>query len=307
MKRKKFHLQLKAIPPLLARFNHYLLVERGVSRSSVECYLNDIGQLCAYNPEIVENPDLITPQLLRRFVHALADCRLESSTFARKLTSLRIFGSFLEAEFNRTNPAEDLKLPRRKRRLPETLSPYEISQLIDGTKKSPDRFWALRARAMLELGYGAGLRVSELLNAKISDINTQERFIRILGKRSKERLVPLGEPCIEAVKEYVAFARNHYARRKITPYLFLNNRGERLSRMGFWKILKRCAALAGIERRITPHTLRHSFATHLLEGGADLRAVQELLGHASIATTQIYTHVDRSYLREIYKTFHPRS
>lgn len=290
----------------LERFSHYLLVERGVTKVSADCYLADIKQLYAFKPEIAKNPELINSKLLRQFVQTLSDCGIATSTFARKLSSLRVFGAFLEAEYNLPDPAQELKLPRPKRRLPETLSQNEVSCLIEGTVKAPDRFWALRARAMLEVAYGAGLRVSELLNLKTSDIDMSERFVRIFGKRSKERLVPLGTPALQAVKDYLALAREHYARGKSTPYLFLNRRGGRLSRMGFWKILKQCARLAGIERRITPHILRHSFATHLLEGGADLRVVQEMLGHSSIVTTQIYTHIDRTYLREVYKTFHPR-
>ncbi len=306
MRKKRFAVSKSLAAAVLDRFSHYLLVERGVTPVSAQCYLTDIKQLYAFKPDIAKNPDSINAKLLREFVQALSDCGITTSTFARKLSSLRVFGAFLETEYNMPDPAQELKLPRQKRRLPETLSQNEITQLIENTNKAPDRFWALRARAMLEVAYGAGLRVSELLNLKTSDIDFVERFVRVFGKRSKERLVPLGKPALQAVKDYLTLAREHYARGKITPYLFLNRRGGKLSRMGFWKILRLCARLAGIERRITPHILRHSFATHLLEGGADLRVVQEMLGHASIVTTQIYTHIDRTYLREVYQTFHPR-
>jgi integrase/recombinase XerD len=306
LRKKRFAVSKSLASAVLDRFSHYLLVERGVTPISAQCYLTDIKQLYAFKPDIAKNPDLINAKLLREFVRALSDCGITTATFARKLSSLRVFGAFLETEYNIPDPAQELKLPRQKRRLPETLSQNEITQLIENTDKAPDRFWALRSRAMLEVAYGAGLRVSELLSLKTSDIDFVERFVRVFGKRSKERLVPLGKPALQAVKDYLTLARGHYARGKITPYLFLNRRGGKLSRMGFWKILRLCARLAGIERRITPHILRHSFATHLLEGGADLRVVQEMLGHASIVTTQIYTHIDRTYLREVYQTFHPR-
>ncbi|MGQ9677931.1 MAG: tyrosine recombinase [bacterium] len=306
MNRKKFNKTQLRHSKILERFSHYLLVERGVTLVSVNCYLTDIRQLFTFKPNVAEEPGLINSKLLHEFIQVLSDCGVATSTFARKLSSLRIFGAFLEAEYNVPDPAQELKPPRPLRRLPETLSQEEVARLIESTSKVQDRFWGLRAKAMLEVTYGAGLRVSELLNLKTTDIELKEKFVRILGKRSKERLVPLGEFALKAVKDYVALAREHYARGRSSPYLFLNRRGCRMSRMGFWKILKRCTSLAGIERRVTPHILRHSFATHLLEGGADLRAVQEMLGHASIVTTQIYTHIDRTYLREVYRTFHPR-
>jgi integrase/recombinase XerD len=294
-------------PELLERFAHYLLVERGLSRGSVECYLTDVAQFLADQPAVAQAPASVQPGQLRTFIRKLSDCGLASSTIARKLISLRAFCNFLAEEFNIPIKAADaLKLPKRGRRLPESLSQQEVARLIEATSQAGDRFWSLRARAMLEVMYGAGLRVSELLNLNTGDININERFVRVIGKRSKERVVPLGELAVRAVRDYLLIARQHYCRKRHSPYLFVNARGGQLSRMGFWKILKICAGLAQIKRRITPHTLRHSFATHLLEGGADLRAVQEMLGHASITTTQIYTHVDRSYLRDVYRTFHPR-
>lgn len=306
MSKNKFGITKTPGSEILERFSHYLLVERGVTPVSANCYLTDIRQLFTFKPKIVQDPKLINSKLLREFIQALSDCGVATSTFARKLSSLRIFGVFLEAEYNLPDPAQDIKPPRPKRHLPEILSRDEIARLIESTSQVQDRFWALRAKAMLEVAYGAGLRVSELLNLKTTDIDLKERFVRVFGKRSKERLVPLGEPALQAVKDYLIQAREHFAHGKSSPYLFLNRSGGRLSRMGFWKILRLCIALAGIERRVTPHTLRHSFATHLLEGGADLRAVQEMLGHASIVTTQIYTHIDRTYLHEVYRTFHPR-
>ncbi len=294
---------------ILERFAHYLLVERGLSKVSVTCYLTDVRQfLISVRPRWQRPNQPGSSKEVRDFIRKLADWGLNSSTITRKLISIRAFYDFLVDEFNfPSNPAEELKVPKHPRRLPNTLTQSEVAQLIASVEKSPQRVWALRAKAMLEVAYGAGLRVSEILNLKTSDIDTTERFVRVMGKRSKERIVPLGEPAIRAVKDYLNIARPHYSRGKTSPYLFLNRRGRQLTRMGFWKILKTCLTLSGLNRRVTPHTLRHSFATHLLEGGADLRVVQELLGHSSITTTQIYTHIDPTYLREVYKTFHPRS
>lgn len=305
--KKKKALKSSAVNELLERFAHYLLIERGINKTSVECYLTDVAQFLNDQPDIARKPAIIYSNRLRGFIRKLSDCGLSSSTIARKLISLRGFCNFLTQEFKLpAQVAVDLKLPKRNRRLPVTLSQEEMAQLIAAADRVSDRFWALRARAMLEVTYGAGLRVSELLNLSTGDINLNERFVRVVGKRSKERVVPLGKPAIKAVNDYLAIARPHFSRNRISAYLFLSARGTRLTRMGFWKILKMCVRLTGIRRKVTPHTLRHSFATHLLEGGADLRAVQEMLGHKDISTTQIYTHIDRSYLRAVYKTFHPR-
>ncbi len=305
---------------VLERFAHYLLVERGLSQISVDCYIADVKQFLQHQKDSFScrskhcvNFDgvlqqKVAPEDVREFIRWLTDLGLSSTTTARKLISLRSFFNFLEQEFGiAPNPLDDIKLPKRPRRLPETLSQSEIEQLIAATTKVPDRFWALRAKAMIEIGYGAGLRVSELLNLKFGDVDLGERFVRVTGKRLKERVVPIGEPAVRAIKDYLTVARQHYVKKEGGAYLFLNARGRRLTRMGFWKILRRCVTIAGITRRVTPHTLRHSFATHLLEGGADLRAVQEMLGHSDISTTQIYTHIDRSYLRDVYRTFHPRA
>lgn len=240
----------------------------------------------------------------------LVETGLAQTTVARKLAAIKALCNFMEKEYSISIPGiESIKSPKTKRRLPVVLTQQEINQLIQSTEKIPDQFSAARAKALLELAYGAGLRVSELSNLTLSDINFNEKFVRIIGKRSKERIVPLGKYALRAVKDYLTFYRPRYAgRNSFSPYLFINRRGGNLSRMAIWKILRTCCELAGLtNKRITPHTLRHSFATHLLEGGADLRAVQEMLGHTNISTTQIYTHLDTKYLRDVYKTFHPRS
>jgi integrase/recombinase XerD len=292
---------------LLDRFSSYLLVERSVTRGSADCYLADLKQFFVSVPQAAERPAATSRQMLHDYARRLGSAGLATTTVARKLVSIRLFYRFLVSEqVLETNPADDIDLPKQRRKLPGVLTQDEVTRLIETAGKAPDRFWALRSRAMLEVMYGSGLRVSELLGLGMGSVSLTDGFLRVMGKRSKERVVPLGQPAVEAVRDYLSAARPHYAAKKTSPNLFLNHRGGRLSRMGFLKILRACVGLAGISRRVTPHTLRHSFATHLLEGGADLRAVQEMLGHASIATTQIYTHVDREYLRETHRTFHPR-
>jgi len=297
----------EAARQLLDRFVSYLLVERSVTRASADCYLADLKQFFLAVPEAAERPAATSRHTLHDYARKLGSAGLATTTVARKLVSIRLFFRFLASEQMMTiNPADDIDLPKQRRKLPSVLTQDEIAKLIEAAGSAPDRFWALRSKAMLEVMYGSGLRVSELLGLGTGSISLTEGFLRVMGKRSKERVVPLGQPAIKAVRDYLSAARPHYAGRKTSPSLFLNQRGGALSRMGFLKILRSCVALAGIKRRVTPHTLRHSFATHLLEGGADLRAVQEMLGHSNIATTQIYTHVDREYLRETHRTFHPR-
>jgi integrase/recombinase XerD len=297
----------EAAGQLLERFTSYLLVERSVTRSSVDCYLADLKQFFLAMPDVARRPAETSRKTLHDYARQLGAAGLATTTVARKLVSIRMFFRFLASEQRMAaNPADDIDLPKQRRKLPSVLTQDEIAKLIEAAGNAPDRFWALRGRAMLEVMYGSGLRVSELLSLGTTSISLTDGFLRVMGKRSKERVVPLGQPAVSAVRDYLSAARPHFAGKKTSPSLFLNHRGGRLSRMGFLKILRSCVALAGINRRVTPHTLRHSFATHLLEGGADLRAVQEMLGHSSIVTTQIYTHVDREYLRETHRTFHPR-
>jgi integrase/recombinase XerD len=292
---------------LLERFESYLLVERSVTHGSAESYLADLKQFFGAVPEAAAQPAAATRKMLHDYARRLGGAGLATTTVARKLVSIRLFYRFLVSEQLLTaNPADDIDLPKRRRKLPGVLTQDEVARLIDAAGRAPDRFWALRSRAMLEVMYGSGLRVSELLGLETGNLVLADGFLRVMGKRSKERVVPMGQPAVSAVWDYLSAGRPHYAGKRTSPSLFLNQRGGKLTRMGFLNILRACVALAGINRCVTPHTLRHSFATHLLEGGADLRAVQEMLGHASIATTQIYTHVDREYLRETHRTFHPR-
>ncbi|MCX7732199.1 MAG: tyrosine recombinase [candidate division WOR-3 bacterium] len=292
---------------LLEQFSHYLLVERGLTHLSVTSYLNDCKQFLCFYPQIAKQPTLMKAELIRQFLKKLTELELAKTTIARKLISIKMLCNFIEEQYNTTiSGIESLKTPRQTRRLPTVLTQMEINHLIKSTEKIPNRFASMRAKALLEIAYGAGLRVSELSNLTLSDINFDERFVRIIGKRSKERIVPLGKHALRAVKDYLILRHQFNNGKSPSPYLFINHRGGKLSRMGIWKILRICVRLAGFSKRITPHTLRHSFATHLLEGGADLRAVQDMLGHANIATTQVYTHIDTSYLQDVYKTFHPR-
>lgn len=281
--------------------------DRGVSSSTCSAYLLDIRQFLSGEPAVADRPGALDRAAGERHLRLLGQAGLGSRSVARKFSALRAFVRFLEdSRLIAGDPLGDVELPRRTRRLPDVLSQDEVGRVLDACDALEDRFRSLRARAMLETAYACGLRASELLGLKTSDVAFADGFVRVLGKRGKERVVPLGRLAAEAVRAYLDQARPHFARGRVSPYLFLNMRGGRLSRMGLFKILKSVVAVSGLKRRVTPHTFRHSFATHLLEGGADLRAVQEMLGHSQITTTQIYTSVDRDYVREVHRTFHPR-
>jgi integrase/recombinase XerD len=242
---------------------------------------------------------------LRDFVFLLKDLGLSPATIRRQISSLHTYFGFLVAEGVLVDdPSDRLETPKRGRRLPDVLSVAEMEALL--AAPSPDDSLGWRDRALLELGYGAGLRVSELCSLDVSDLLLSEGLVRVLGKGGKQRLVPIGRKVIGALSVYLHTTRPVLERGAGRGRMLLNARGAPLSRVGAWGIIKRLVERAGIRKRVTPHTLRHSFATHLLEGGADLRAVQEMLGHADLSTTQIYTHVDREYLRSIHKRYHPR-
>ncbi|MCX7785531.1 MAG: site-specific tyrosine recombinase XerD [candidate division WOR-3 bacterium] len=291
---------------ILDQFANYLMVERSVSKQSSTYYTTDVRQFLQFlSPQL--SIGKITESDIQNYLAVLYELRLTPASIARKITSIKMFFRFLVSEGKiTTDPSEYIELPKIKRRLPQVLTIEEINQLLACTELSNDPN-DLRARAIFETLYASGLRASELLSLRIDDISFTDSFIRVLGKGDKERLVPLGKPAIKALKNYLNFGRKHFLKDKISPYVFLNVRGKKLSRMGLHKILKQYLKKAKIHKPVTPHIFRHTFATHLLEGGANLRAVQEMLGHANIATTQIYTHIDREYLKEVYKTFHPRS
>uniref|UniRef100_A0A7C6A9C0 Tyrosine recombinase XerC n=1 Tax=candidate division WOR-3 bacterium TaxID=2052148 RepID=A0A7C6A9C0_UNCW3 len=299
------------IDPLLERFSNYLMIERSLTKSSVTSYVTDVKQFFStYNKSKATNLAEIKTEDIRQYIAILNSLQLASSSVARKVSSLKMFFRFLVSEnLIHSDPCEEVALPKVKKKLPTVLTVNEINQIIDSTQptNTTRTFKDLRAWAMLETLYATGVRISELLSLRLNDISLAEGFVRVLGKGGKERIIPLGKLAIKAIKEYLQSARSKMLKGRSSEYLFLNNRGQKLSRMGFWKILQESLKKVRITKHVTPHTFRHSFATHLLEGGANLRAVQEMLGHSNIATTQIYTHLDRSYLKEVYKTFHPRS
>ncbi|MBI4280538.1 MAG: site-specific tyrosine recombinase XerD [Armatimonadetes bacterium] len=295
----------------LTAIDHFLThagVERGFSRHTVDAYARDLQGFTTYlDAHGVHDPRDVHRSTITLYLVARRRNGDAPTTIRRRLAAIRGLFRFLlrEGRLPR-DPTLDLTGPRLGRRLPHVLSVEEVDRLLAGPSgEEPVR---LRDRAMLELMYASGLRVSELVGLDVGDVSLAVEYVRCLGKRSKERIVPIGTKAVAAVYAYVQRGRPHLLRagRRATNALFVNRRGTRLTRQGFWKILRGYARRAGIARRLTPHVLRHSFATHLLERGADLRAVQEMLGHASIATTQIYTHLARERLREIHARAHPR-
>jgi integrase/recombinase XerD len=291
----------------LEGFRDYLSLEAGHSRNTVDAYLRDLRRMGEFAlARGVREPGAVTRTHLRDFVYLLKDLGLSAATIRRSVSAIRTYYGFLAGEGRvRNDPSDRLETPRRGRVLPDTLTVAEVESLLAAPGLDDPLAW--RDRALLELAYGAGTRVSELCGLGITDLLLTEGLVRVFGKGSKERLVPLGRNTIGAVSVYLHQLRPTLDRGRGAGRVLLNARGEPLSRVGAWGIVKRSAERAGIRKRVTPHTLRHSFATHLLEGGADLRAVQEMLGHADLSTTQIYTHVDREYLRSVHRQFHPRA
>jgi integrase/recombinase XerD len=290
----------------LEGFRDFLALESGHSANTVESYLRDLRRLGEFaTSRGVRDPGRLSRSLLRDFVYLLKDLGLSPASIRRGVSAIRTYYAFLVGEGRVKDDASDrLESPRRGRVLPQTLSVQEVEALLGSAKVDLPLAW--RDRALLELGYGAGLRVSELCALSLTDLLLSDNLVRVFGKGGKERLVPIGRSVIGAVSVYLHTMRPELDRGKGRGRVLLNVRGGPLSRVGAWTIVQRATRRAGITKRVTPHTLRHSFATHLLEGGADLRAVQEMLGHADLSTTQIYTHVDREYLRSIHKQFHPR-
>lgn len=288
------------------RFINHLAVERGLSNNTLNAYSRDI--LCFLDfleEQGVRELQVVRPEDIQGFLGFLRSRQLSPRTVARHLAALRSLFRFLVRErFLRINPTTMLQSPRLARSLPKMLSQTEVKSLLGQPSGSSPL--ALRDRAMLELIYAAGMRVSELVDLDMSQVNFVTGTVQIQGKGGRERMLPLGDYALEALRNYLEGGRVHLQKRSSNNAVFLNRSGNRLTRQGFWKILKRYAKQAGLQRDVTPHILRHSFATHLLERGADLRAIQEMLGHADISTTQIYTHVARSRLKEIHRKYHPR-
>jgi integrase/recombinase XerD len=291
---------------MLDRFGEYLSLEQGASPRTIEAYARDLKRLAEWatarskgSPAELAHPDL------RSFVYHLKDMGLSPASIRRSVSAIRTYYAFLGGEGEvKLDPSVKLETPKKWRTLPEVLSAKDVQRLIEAVQIEEPL--AFRDRAMLELGYGAGLRVSEWIGVETKDVLLEDGVVRVFGKGSKERLVPIGRSAIGAVAVYLRELRPRLEKGGGKGKLFLNARGRPLSRMGAWGILRKYVTKSGLKARVTPHTLRHSFATHLLEGGADLRAVQEMLGHVDISTTQIYTHVDREYLRSVHRQYHPR-
>jgi integrase/recombinase XerD len=282
------------------RFLQYLRIEKGAAENTVQSYKHDLAMYCAHLGRV----DLLQtqPADVSKFLKFLYMRKLKPRSATRAFAAVRGLHKFLMLERATTqNPTANVEQPRWWKPLPNVLVLEEVDKLL----RAPDTVTTkgLRDRAMLEVLYATGLRVSELIGLRLDGMNIKAGFVRCIGKGSKERIVPMGASAAGAVAAYLQVRQV----RKPTNYLFLNNRGEKLSRMGFWKILRGYGVQAGIKKKLTPHVLRHSFATHLLERGADLRAVQTMLGHSNISTTEIYTHVMRERLKEIYKSYHPRA
>ncbi|MFP7169465.1 site-specific tyrosine recombinase XerD [Terribacillus sp. FSL K6-0262] len=287
-------------------FIHYLQIERGLSENTLQSYARDLRTYARYLQENeVREWAHVTRAKLTAYLRWLHDDGKSAATIARTLSSIRLFHQFLLREYGlKEDPTIHIDTPKKERKLPKILSSDEVDKLL--TCPGTD-ILAIRNRAMLETLYATGLRVSELLALEMDDLHLEMGFVRCFGKGSKERIVPLGDMARARLEDYMNRSRKQLLKSKASDILFVNHHGNQLSRQGFWKVLKQIARDAGIQKEITPHTLRHSFATHLLENGADLRAVQEMLGHADISTTQIYTHVTKTRLKDIYKTHHPRA
>ncbi len=290
-------------------FENHLKLERSLSVHSIKAYLSDLDKLTQFLEirQYLIQPDDLTKTQLAEFIQWIGSAGLDAKTQSRIISGIRAFFNYLLLEdVVLTNPADSLETPRLARKLPEVLAFHEIERMIGAIDMSTPE--GQRNRAIMETLYGSGLRVSELVNLNISDIQFDDEFIRITGKGNKQRLVPLGTEAKKHIGLYMQTTRKKVPQnKKFTDCLFLNRFGRKLSREMVFCIVKQLAEAAGIKKNVSPHTLRHSFATHLLEGGADLRAIQEMLGHESITTTEIYTHLDREFLRENLRSYHPRS
>lgn len=289
------------------QFNDYLTFERGLSPRTVSAYERDLTRWWqSLRERGVDDPAQATPELLREWVFALKEEGLAATSIRRAQSAVRTYFRFLLSEgVLDVDPSERLESPRVARKLPDFLTRDEVTRLLDAPDASKPLFW--RDRAILELLYASGLRVSELVDLPLSGLDLDEAWATVFGKGSRERLVPIGAPAVRTLERYLREVRPRLDKGSGQGRVYLNACGNPMRRESIWKLVKDSAKRAGIAKNVSPHTLRHTFATHLVEGGADLAAVQELLGHVDISTTQIYTHVDREYLRDVHRRFHPRS
>ena len=290
----------------LQDFLAYIVIDRGLSLNTKENYERDLrGYLLFIETQNINSIEMIERQHIQHYLIELYERGLNTKSVARHLSAIRTFHQYLIIEkISKQNPCDLIETPKLSRDLPEILSIDEVDRLLESFRQ--DKAGDIRNRAMVELLYASGLRVSELLNLKLDDSHLSMQFIKCQGKGSKERLVPIGEVATEVLELYLSTSRPELLKTP-TNLLFLNRFGERMTRQGFWKILKKQAQVAGITKVLSPHKLRHSFATHLIENGVDLRLVQEMLGHSDIATTQIYTHLSKEHLRDVFEQAHPRS
>lgn len=292
----------------LEDFLHHLQIERGLALNTITSYRRDLTLYIEYlkKEKSITNLNEVTRNEIVSFLSSLKEQGKSTATISRNISSIRSFHQFLLREqIVQHDPSLYIETPKLARLLPQVLTTEEIDCLLNIKATSP---LAIRNKAMLELMYATGLRVSELVTLQVSDVHLTMGFVRCFGKGSKERIIPLGDMAKEALELYLSGARDELIRKnRSETALFVNHHGKPLSRQGFWKIVKSLALEAGLTKEITPHTLRHSFATHLLENGADLRSVQEMLGHADISTTQIYTHITKTRLKDMYEKYHPRA
>ena len=280
-------------------FCNYLLIDKHYSSNTIESYKRDLIKFYDYNKKDIKN---INKDDIKNYLKYLSDL-VDERSIARNISALKTFYKYLIInKIIKYNPIESISSPKLGKKLPNTLSEEDINKLLD--IKLNDNY-SYRNKAMLELMYATGLRVSELVNLKVYDVNLEEAIVKTMGKGSKERIIPMGDYALNALKIYINEYRSSLFKKEINDYLFLNNHGKQMTRQGFFKIIKKIALEQGISKDFSPHTLRHSFATHLLKHGADLRIIQELLGHSDVSTTQIYTHVSNEQLEDTFKKYHP--
>ncbi len=296
----------------LRSYIHFLSLEKNSSENTIAAYKINLNRYISFlESKNILSPENITEDTISSYLKSLSKLLLSARSISQNISAIRGFHKFLIGdEITKNNPADDLTTPKLPKNLPEVLTLAEVENIL--SKPDTTEPLGMRDRAILETLYATGMRVSELLILKQSDINSEFGIVRVFGKGSKERLIPIGRSALEWIKKYKENVRINLMDKqkrlhhKSTDVLFLNARGGQMTRMAIWNIVDKYARKARIEKPVHPHTFRHSFATHLLEGGADLRAVQEMLGHSDISTTEIYTHIDKEYLKEIHKTFHPR-
>ena len=284
----------------IEEFCDYLLIDKHYSQNTIDSYKNDLVKFFNFiNKSLLD----VNKDDVKKCLKKLSEDNLDERTIARNISTFKSFYKFFMIEKKiKDNPVESISQPKLGKKLPNTLSEDEVDKLLNIDLIDN---YSYRNKAMLELLYATGLRVSELVNLKVYDVNLNEAIVKTMGKGSKERIIPLGDYALNALRVYIDEYRNSLFKKEINDYLFLNNHGKKMTRQGFFKIIKKLANEKGIKKEISPHTLRHSFATHMLKHGADLRIIQELLGHSDVSTTQIYTHVSNEELENTFKKYHP--